>query len=182
MSKIKLVLKSSEVAGDFANINIVVNGNVVDQERQLSATPETVIIDANLSDQNTLYFDLLNARAIDVNGDGQFDSVNDLTMYVTLSEMHVSEDGVNFQQLLPKAKQTVILRDATPPHADKYLRLLNEIDQQKFWSAQQILEFSRTRVIRNGVRQFPERTVQGNQVFEEGVFSQELTDRYYWGQ
>jgi hypothetical protein len=181
MSKIKLVLKSSEVAGDFANINIVVNSNVVDQARQLSATPETVIIDAALSDQNTLYFDILNPRAIDVNGDGQFDSVNDLTMYVTLLEMYVSVDGVDFQQFLPKVGQNIKLKDAIPPHEDKGLRLFPKIDPQKFWSAQQILEFSRTRVIRNGAQQFPELTVQGNQIFENGVLNQELTDSYYWG-
>jgi len=183
MSKIKLVLKSSEVAGNFANVNIVVNGNVVDSERQLSATPETVIIDADLSDQNTLYFDLLNARAIDANGDGQIDFAIDPTMYVTLTEMQVSEDGINFKQLLPQAAQAIVLKDAIPPHADKKLKLLQEIPEEKFWSAgNEQLVFSKNQIIKYKSQQFNSRAVQGNQIFENGVFSQELTDRYYWGQ
>jgi hypothetical protein len=182
MSKIKLVLKSSEVAGDFANINIVVNGNVVDQARQLSAEPETVIIDADLSDQNTLYFDILNPRAIDVNGDGRFDGPDDLTMYVTLTEMQVSEDGVNFAQLLPQAFQGITLKDSAPPHTDKILGLSQEIKQQNFWSAStQQLDFSKDRITRNKSQQYNSYSVQGNQIFENGVFNQEITNKFYWG-
>jgi hypothetical protein len=181
MSKIKLVLKSSEVADNFANINIVVNGNIVDQARQLSATSETVIIDANLADKNTLYFDILNSQAIDTNGDGQFDSVNDQTMYVTLSEMQVSEDDVNFTQLIPQAAQTTTLKGLTPPHVDRRFVLIPSIVQEKFWGMNESMGFTKDRIIEINGDPIPTNTVQGNQIFVNGVFDQELTDSYYWG-
>ena len=178
MSKIKLVLKSSEVAGDFANINIVVNGNVVDQARQLSATPETLIIDADFADQNTLYFDILNPRAIDANGDGQIDFAIDPTMYVQLQEMHVSEDGINFKQLLPQAAQAIILKDAIPPHADKILNLSPAINEEVFWSINDKMYFSKDSITKTrGVMII---TVQGNKIFVNGEFNESVTNKFYW--
>jgi hypothetical protein len=181
MSKIKLVLKSSKVLGQFANINIVVNGKVVDQARQLSTTPETVIIDVNLLDQNTINFDILNSQAIDTNGDGQFDSINDQTMYVTMTEMQVSEDGNNFKQLLPQAAQTIILKDATPPHEDAPIILIQPIDQQKFWSMGESVGFTKDQINEINGNTISTTTIEGNQIFVDGVLNQELTDNYYWG-
>jgi hypothetical protein len=182
MSQIKLVLKSSEVEGIFANVNIVINGNIVQQALQLSETPQTVIINTDILDQNTLYFDLLNHRAIDVNGDGQIDYDNDITMYVTLSEMQVSEDDVNFTQLVPQAAQYTTLKGLALPHVDRQFLLIPPIDQGKFWSMNELMGFTKSRVTEIGGHKYPVLSVQGNQIFRNGVFSQELTDGFYWGQ
>jgi len=178
MSKIKLVLTSSEVEGIFSNVNIVVNGNMVKQELQLSATPETVIIDTNLSDQNTLYFDLLNHTAIDLDGDGE----NDLTMYVTVQEMQVAEDDANFKQLVPQAAKYTTLKGVHPPYVDRQLLLEPPIDNIQCWTKDDIITFNKSIITKTPDRVFQYFSVQGNQIFENGKFSQKLTDQYYWGQ
>jgi hypothetical protein len=181
MSKIKLVLKSSEVEGILANVNIVINGNIVEQALQLSETPQTVIINTDILDQNTMYFDLLTTRGLDVNGDGQIDSVNDLTTYVTLIEMQVSEDGGNFTQLLPRSAQSITLKELDPPHADAPLILIESIDQQKFWSMNESVGFTKDQINEINGSPITTITIEGNQIFENGVLNQEMTDSVYWG-
>ena len=104
MGKLRLDINSTTVLGVYGIVNIVFNDVALASSKQLSATVESLEYDADIltSSNNVLKIALLNDRAIDSNGDGDYNDAEDLTLQAIVSSLSYATDGVNFTTLLPQ--------------------------------------------------------------------------------
>jgi hypothetical protein len=107
MGKLRLDINSTSVLGTFGIVNIVFNGTNLAVSKQLSATVESLEYNADIltSSDNVLKISLLNDRAYDTNGDGDFSAAEE-TLKAVVSGLSYSIDGVTFATVLPQVETT----------------------------------------------------------------------------
>ena len=106
--KLKLVLNSTSVEGDYSIVDITFNGVKLGSSVQLSANNLTLEYDASiLTDANNVVtISLLNDKAVDNNNDGDYLDAGDETMQALVQELAYSTDGTTYNTVIPQAEQT----------------------------------------------------------------------------
>jgi hypothetical protein len=105
MGKLRLSLNSTKVPdGTYGRADIKFNGSIIESNRQLSNTVETLTYDVTIDNtSNTLGIALLNPQANDANNDGLYKDENNETTKIQVSSLEYSIDNTNYITLIPQA-------------------------------------------------------------------------------
>ena len=105
MGKLRLSLNSTKIStGTYGQVDIKFNGSIIESNRQLSNTVETLTYDVTIDNtSNTLGIALLNAQAYDFNTDGIYLDEENETTKIQVSSLEYSIDNTNYITLLPQA-------------------------------------------------------------------------------
>jgi hypothetical protein len=104
MGKLRLSLNSTKVPdGTYGRADIKFNGSIIESNRQLSNTVETLTYDVTIDNtSNTLEIALLNPQADDFNNDGFFTDDDNETTKIRVSSLEYSIDDTTYTTLLPQ--------------------------------------------------------------------------------
>ena len=104
MGKLRLSIKSSGVLEVYGIVDLVFNGVTIESNKQLTADPVALEYDVDILTNavNSLKVSLLNDKAYDANGDGDYGDAGDQTLLVSVTALSYSVNGVNFTTLLPQ--------------------------------------------------------------------------------
>jgi hypothetical protein len=105
MGKLRLSLNSSKVPnGVYGRADLKFNGSIIESNRQLSNTVETLTYDVTIDNtSNTLEIALLNPQANDFNNDGFFKDDDNETTRIQVSSLEYSINDTTYVTLLPQA-------------------------------------------------------------------------------
>ena len=105
MGKLRLSLNSTKIStGTYGQVDIKFNGSIIESNRQLSNTVETLTYDVTIDNtSNTLGIAVLNPQARDFNNDGFYKDEDNETTRIQVSSLEYSIDNTNYITLLPQA-------------------------------------------------------------------------------
>ena len=105
MGKLRLDINSTKLPdGTYGQVDIKFNGSIIESNRQLSNTVETLTYDVTIDNtSNTLGIALLNAQAYDFNNDGFYKDEENETTKIQVSSLEYSIDNTNYITLIPHA-------------------------------------------------------------------------------
>jgi hypothetical protein len=150
MGKLRFDINSTKVFETYGIVDIVFNGTNLASSKQLSTTVESLEYDADIltSSNNVLKIALLNDRAEDINGDGDYNDTVDKTMQVIVSALSYSIDNTNYITLLPQAATSYTVPSG--PYAGNVLVLTESISQFISYGADHVLAFNSDGLVNSG--------------------------------
>ena len=142
MGKLRLDINSTVVQDSYGIVDLVFNGTTLVSSKQLSASTESLEYDVEIltDSNNVLKVALLNDKAYDENGDGDFADADDQTMQVRVTELSYSANGVDFTTLLPQAEVSYTVPSGT--HAGQIISITENVSNFASFGPNYTLEFN----------------------------------------
>jgi hypothetical protein len=142
MGKLRLDINSTKLPdGTYGQVDIKFNGSIIESNRQLSNTVETLTYDVTIDNtSNTLGIALLNAQALDFNTDGIYLDEENETTKIQVSSLEYSIDDTNYITLLPQAATSYTIPSG--PWSGNVITLTESVTQFTSYGVDYVLTFN----------------------------------------